>query len=184
MEMNEGIKKILKKGLWVALILFVIRYFIGGLKTVYDYIGAASEVISLTVILLGVYATVLWQFNPFEKLPKIMGRYEGTIEYCFNNVESEKKVTVVIHQTLFTTNVRIVTDEVSSSTITSSFLCENDEYVLYYTYITTPKARISDGNPMQFGTCRLRLEDKDCLIGTYWTSRHTVGDISLHQITK
>lgn len=180
--MNDGIKKFLIKGLWTAIVLLLIRYFIGGFETIYDYVGAASEAISFAMILMGSYSTFLWKFNPLEKLPKVMGKYEGTIEYLFNDLEGEKKVTVLINQTLLTTSVRIITDEISSKTITSSFLFENGEYVLYYTYITNPKAKFSTNNPIQFGTCRLQIEDKNHLNGIYWTSRHTAGDIFLERI--
>lgn len=180
--MTNGIKNLFTRGMWVALFFLFLRYKIGGFETLYDYISAGSEVIGYTIIIMGIYSTLLWRFNPFEKLPRIMGNYEGIIEYCFNGVDSKKEVPVVINQTLLTTNVRIVTNEISSSTITSSFLFENGEYILYYTYITSPKAKFNADNPIQYGTCRLRFENKDLLIGTYWTSQKTTGDISLTRV--
>lgn len=179
--MNDRIKKLLQTGMWIVLGLLLIRYLIGGFETVKDYVSAASEVITLTMFFMGLYAKFLWKFNPLEKLPKIIGEYEGEIEFIFDEVESKKMVTVKINQTLLTTNVCIITDEISSNTLTSSLLLENGEYVLYYTYITNPKSKYSFDNPINLGTCRLQIWDRNHLSGKYWTSRHTSGDISLER---
>lgn len=61
---------------------------------------------------------------------------------------------------------------------------ENEQYVLYYTYITNPKSKYSKENPIQYGTCRLLINSTDKLTGTYWTSRKTIGDMELTKICK
>ena len=72
--------------------------------------------------------------------------------------------------------MQITTNEITSNTIVANLVEENEEYILYYTYITNPKSK---ENPIQHGTCRLMLSNKDCLTGSYWTSRQTIGDIEL-----
>lgn len=49
--MDNKIAKFLSKSLWVALILFVIRYLLWSFSSLYDFIGAAGEVISITITL-------------------------------------------------------------------------------------------------------------------------------------
>ena len=111
-----------------------------------------------------------------------MGKYEGIIEYNYSGKLEKKKTFVIIKQTLFSTKVEITTNEITSNTIVSNLVNENDEYVLYYTYITNPKSKYSLENPMQYGTCRLLTNVPNKLIGTYWTSRKTIGDIELDKI--
>lgn len=180
--MDNRTTKFLTKCLWVALILFVLRYLIRNFESLYDFLGAAGEVISVTIIIMGLYSGVLWRYNPFEKIPKLMGKYEGIIEYNFSGTPEKKKTTVTIKQTLLSIQVQIATNEITSNTILGNLNEENDQYVLYYTYITNPKSKYSDENPIQYGTCRLLTNVKDKLAGTYWTSRKTIGDIELDKL--
>lgn len=180
--MDNKIEKFLSKGLWVALILFVVRYLLLNFSSLYDFIGAAGEVISATILIMGIYCTIIWKYNPLEKTPKLMGTYRGIIEYNFNGVESKKKTLVKVKQTLLSIKIQITTNEITSNTILGNLVEENEEYVLYYTYITNPKSKYSKENPIQYGTCRLLTSDKNRLTGIYWTSRQTIGDIELEKI--
>lgn len=180
--MDNKIAKFLSKSLWVALILFVIRYLVWSFSSLYDFIGAAGGVVSITIILMGLYCTLIWKYNPLEKTPKLMGTYKGIIEYNFNGATSKKDTLVKVKQTLLSIKIQITTNEITSNTIVGNLVEENEEYVLYYTYITNPKSKYSKENPIQYGTCRLLTNDKDRLVGTYWTSRQTIGDIELEKI--
>lgn len=180
--MDSRIIKLLSKSLWVALALFTIRYLIWNFNSLYDFIGAAGEVISITIVIMGLYSGFLWRYNPLEKMPKLMGLYEGIIEYSYNGTLAKKDTFVKIRQTLLSIKVQITTNEITSNTIVANLIEENEEYVLYYTYITNPKSKYSKKNPIQHGTCRLILSAKDCLTGNYWTSRQTIGDIELKRI--
>lgn len=179
--MDSRIIKLLSKSLWVALALFAIRYLIWNFNSLYDFIGAAGEVISFTIVIMGLYSGFLWRYNPLEKIPKLMGDYEGVIEYSYNGTVVKKDTFVKIRQTLLSIKVQITTNEITSNTIVANLVEENEEYILYYTYITNPKSKYSKKNPIQHGTCRLILSNKDCLIGNYWTSRRTTGDIELRK---
>lgn len=181
--MGENVNKFLSKGLWVSIALFVIRCLIFEPVSAYDYFGASGEAIAVTLIVMGVYNVFLWKYNPFEKAPRLMGNYSGRIEYSFNGKAEIKDVNVVINQTVLALKVKIVTDEITSNTISSNLIKENDDYVLYYTYITNPKSKYCKGNPVQYGTCRLTEQGEFELYGTYWTSRQTIGDIVLKKQT-
>lgn len=179
MILDTKITKFLSKSLWVALVLFGLRWLLWKFNSFYDFIGAAGEVISITIIIMGIYCRWLWKYNPLEKTPKLMGTYKGAIEYNWDEVALKKEASVKIRQSLLSINIQITTNEITSNTIAGNLVKENDEYVLYYTYITNPKSKYSKENPIQYGTCRLLMSDKKRLVGTYWTSRQTIGDIEL-----
>lgn len=180
--LDNKITKFLSESLWVVLILFVVRYLIWRFNSLYDFIGAAGEVISITIIIMGLYSGLLWRYNPLEKTPKLMGEYKGIIEYNFDGVKAKKDTFVKISQTLLSIKIQITTNEITSKTVVGNLIEENNEYVLYYTYITNPKSKYSKDNPIQYGTCRLLTNDKNRLVGTYWTSRQTIGDIELEKV--
>lgn len=185
--MDSKVSKVITRSTWTVIIVFVVRYLLGFInaleflkcETWYDYFGAAGEAVSIATIFLIVYDKWLWKFNPLDSTPRLMGNYTGTIKYNYNGQNQRKSTRVVITQTSLKVKVKITTNEITSSTITSNLIEENDEYVLYYTYITNPHSRYSDGNPMQHGTCRLVQISQDKLEGKYWTSRKTIGDINL-----
>lgn len=180
--MGERTNKFLAKGLWVSIALFAFRCLIYAPKSVYDYFGAAGEAISVTIILMGLYNAILWKFNPLERIPRLMGTYNGNIEYNFSGENGTKDATVIITQTVLSVKVKIVTNEITSNTIIGNIIEENDDFVLYYTYITNPQSKYSNVNPIQYGTCRLIAKSKTELSGTYWTSQKTIGDIKLKKI--
>ena len=53
--MENNVKNVFTKGLWIYSILFLIRYFLLPIETFYDFIGAAGEVIFITFIIIGVF---------------------------------------------------------------------------------------------------------------------------------
>ena len=111
-----------------------------------------------------------------------MGTYKGIIEYNFNGAALKKDTLVKVKQTLLSIKIQITTNEITSNTIVGNLVEENEEYVHYYTYITNPKSKYSKENPIQYGTCRLLTNDNNRLVGTYWTSRQTIGDIELVKV--
>jgi len=180
--LETRIIKLVSKSIWVALILFAIRYLIWKLNSLYDFVGAAGEVISITAVIMGLYNRFLWRYNPLEKTPKLMGEYKGVIEYSYNGTVAKKDTSVKIRQSLLSIKIQITTNEIISNTIVANIVEENEKYILYYTYITNPKCKYSKENPIQYGTCRLVLSDEDCLSGNYWTSRQTTGDLELKRV--
>lgn len=180
--MGQNLQKFIIKSFWVLVAIFIIRCLISKPTSPYDCFGFAGEAISVTMIIMGIYERWLWQFNPLERTPNIKGKYSGSIEYNYNGNSDKKETTILIKQTLFSTNVRITTNEITSSTIISNIILENNEYVLYYTYITNPKNKYSRENPVQYGTSRVIIKNKTELEGIYWTTRQTIGDIYLKRI--
>lgn len=110
--MDSRIIKLLSKSLWVALVLFAIRHLIWNINSLYDFIGAAEEVIAITIAIMGLYIGFLWRYSPLEKIPKLMGLYEGIIEYNYNGTVAKKDTFVKIRQTLLSIKVQITTNEI------------------------------------------------------------------------
>ena len=177
--MKGSLRKLLNIGLWTSIVLFAIRCLISMPEGVYDIFSHAGEAITIALFSVWFYECFLWKYIPFEKTPRIAGQYDVTLEYMHEDKKKSKKATAVIKQTLSTVRVIMKTDKITSSTIVSSLLEENGENILYYTYITQPKSGNSQENPIQQGTCRLLITDNEGLCGTYWTSRKTIGDITL-----
>ena len=184
MGMKGAVKKFLVIGLFLAIGLFIIRCLITKPTGLYDAFGHMGQVVSITLVFMGLYERIFWRYNPFDKTPLIYGAYSGTIEYEHKGKRGKKNTNIVIKQSLLSVSVKITTNETISYTITSNLIEENGEYVLYYTYITNPKSKFSDENPMHFGTCRLDLSNTTDLHGIYWNSQSNKGDISLKRSVK
>lgn len=181
----------LKMDLWKSctkylIILFIILFFLCwwlcSLFTPVTHnvmMNNTGYIITITFALFWIYERYLWKKLNFFKIPVMNSEYTGIIEYNFKNKENFKEIELSVKQTLFTTNIKIKTDEIVSNSITSKIVLENNEHILYYTYITNPKMKNSENNPIQYGACRLPLSNVEEIEGIYWTTRETRGDIKL-----
>ena len=151
-----------------------------------DWWGYVGNGISVSTILFGIYATLLWRFNPFGKTPKLFGYFIGEIESSFkkNGVNPKKKIKVRIKQTLFTIKVISKTNINESSSVAEILREENGIKVLYYTYLTNPKTNERKSNPIQYGTARMVVDDTKKINGRYWTTQSTVGDMFWRRVKK
>lgn len=136
-----------------------------------------TQAAGYSVILISVYDKWLWRINPFIKIPILKKEYNALIKYKYNETQGEKNIDVEIFQTLTNINVSINTDEITSNSIMSELIEENNKFVLYYTYITQPKNEFSDLNPIKYGTCKVIIDDVKKFHGIYWTNSKTKGDI-------
>ncbi|MFZ3578317.1 hypothetical protein [Virgibacillus sp. DJP39] len=177
--MTEEVKRHLKIAFYACIALFTFCIFILKPNSLRDYSSYAGLAVFLTTIISVLYEKWVWRFNPIEKTPKLFKHYNGTIEYSYNGSVEHKNLKIYVRQSLFNLDIKLVTEEIISTTITSKIVKENGNYVLYYTYITNPKSKFSDTNPIQYGTSRFLLDETEVLQGVYWTSRKTKGDIYL-----
>ena len=138
-----------------------------------------------------IYIKWLWRYCPWENIPRFAKKYRGEIHYTYGD-GGTKQSEILISQTLFSTHVTIKTDEITSDTITSDLIEENNSWFLYYTYITDPQAKYLKGNPIQRGTARLKIKKYESsfikrkktinrLEGNYWTTEQTTGDMILQK---
>ncbi|MGX6979343.1 Cap15 family cyclic dinucleotide receptor domain-containing protein [Vagococcus elongatus] len=180
--MKSRINNLLKwAGIISAIIFLALKYFKGA-ENIWDYGGLAGEAAGYSSILVLLYEKWIWRYNPLIKIPKLKKEYSGLLKYNYDNIPGEKDIDIIISQTLTNINIIIKTDEIISNSITSELIEENNQYVLYYTYLTQPKSQFSDKNPMQYGSSKLCIDNEDEFHGIYWTTRETKGDIYFKSI--
>lgn len=177
MNMKSNVYSLIKASGWASIVIYLGLYYFNNPSNFSEYIELIPEAIGYATIFSFVYEKWLWKYNCFLKIPKLKVKYFGVIEYNFNDYPKKKDVVIFVKQSLLSVNVKIETDQITSKSITSELIEEDGGYVLYYTYRTNPLNRVIEKNPIQFGTCRLLLEDVNHFHGQYWTSNKTRGDI-------
>lgn len=177
--MQKPVSDLAKMAATVAIAVTAIAFLAAQDASLEGLASASSKGITISAIAVVVYERFLWRLNPFEKRPRLLGRYDCVLEYSHDKGNGCKKTTALIKQTLLTTSISFCTDEITSNTKASELVDESGRYVLYYTYLTTPLMKYSRKNPIQYGTCRLEVMDDGELRGSYWTSSATTGDIKL-----
>lgn len=161
------------------------------------YVSAAASIIGL----IGV-ATANWIWRPlwrwFPKLghwffPDLNGTWQGALRSTWENPaigESPGPIqtTITIRQTLFTTSVRQRTNESSSWSTRVISECDRDadRYRLWYSYDNKPSATVSPRSGQHEGVAWLEVsmdENPNRLLGQYYTSRKTSGDIDVQRVS-
>ena len=128
-----------------------------------------SYAISLSALIYFLYDKILWKYNPFDKTPKIYGRYDVKNKSNFQGgIEFESQIE--IKQTRSSINVvETLRDGVCESVTASlSRSTTNGKWFLYYTYLTHPK---NAGDDMHYGTSILCVHSRDQIEGSYFTNR-------------
>lgn len=179
--MTEPQSKFTKKVVWITVIMFCIRCFISGTKTItdftiYDLYGYTGEAISITALLMLAYEKILWKYDPLEKTPVLKKRYKGILVSTYDGIERE--ATLEIKQTLLSVNVVFITGESRSKSILSSIDKIEDEWQLTYCYLNVPKAKVRDRSAIHYGTALLCIENPEEIHGQYYTDRKTTGDMT------
>lgn len=178
-QMEHRIKHLVTVAIITSLLCFVIIWFISSKFIKIDLLDRLSYAVTLSTFFTAFYERFLWKYFTFcNKIPKIFGEYKVKIDYSYQDQCGTKMIDATIKQTYLTTKVFLTTDEITSITLTSDIVKDNDEMILYYTYRTTPKMKFSKENPINLGATRLVIKE-DVLEGIYWTARNTVGDINM-----
>lgn len=177
--MNDQVKYLIK----VVLIFFCAISLIDLMQVqsfeFKNILNLLSSNVSCALFFALIYEKWLWQYDFFHQIKNINGDYCGEISFERNKNFETKLADVKIKQSLLSTRVTLKTDEITSTTISSVILKENDAQILYYTYVINPKNMYSKKNPIHHGTCRFLLDDTKNISGTYWGSTKTNGDIIL-----
>lgn len=178
--MKDQIKSLIRKGMWMAIALFVLRCLISWKEIIeefstYDLFGYAGEAIGVAAILMFFYEKWLWKYDPSIKIPNFAGKYEGTLCSTFDG--EERIVHLEIRQTLMSIEVFLNTEESSSRSVSSAVMEVLGEYELISTYLNEPKAVVRDRSGIHFGTAKYKLDGKEKLVGQYYTDRGTTGDM-------
>lgn len=196
--MNESAKKFMSISIWIAVFLFAIRCFIGlnGITTSigkqdyldcgYSIYGYAGEAIGATAIFMALFNKWLWKKKPFcflaGELPVLAKHYKGTITFVWNNAKQTRNSEIWIEQTFLNVSVKLGTVESSSNSVTATIEKINNEQLLIYTYLNTPKAELQDRSAIHYGTAMLCVRDSTKLTGNYYTGRSTKGSMDFHAV--
>ena len=161
------------------------KYFIGIAIIVYLILGLAYKEmefwdkfdysITITLFISLLYSQFLWKYNPFEKTPKLYGKYEAQLVSTYD--KKKRKMKFEIKQDLLSTRVYIKTKESQSESITSSLRKKQDSWQLIYTYENIPNSKERNHSEIHFGTCTLNIVNNQIKNGFYYTDRKTTGDI-------
>ena len=178
--MKKQIDSMLKKAMWIAVILFVIRAAIswGTIQAganAYVLFGYAGEAIGIAAILLFCYEKWLWKYDPLVNIPYIDGYYNGIIKSNYDG--KRRNASLRIKQTLISVDVSLKTDESNSRSVSGSIEVVLDEPELIYTYLNEPKAESREKNSIHYGTATFCVEENKQLVGKYYTDRGHSGDM-------
>ena len=93
-----------------------------------------SSAVSISVVLYGIYATILWKYNPFENTPYIGGTYNAKHWSSYEN-RHESESTIVIKQTLFSLSLSERSSAGCNTSISTSLSpTEGNQWRFVYTY--------------------------------------------------
>ena len=178
--MKKQFDGLLRKAMWVAIILFAIRTAVSWGEVItgvsaYTIFGYAGEAIGVAAIIIVCYEKWLWRYDPFVKTPYIAGCYTGTLKSSYDH--TQRTATLLIKQTFLTVDVTLRTEEGGSRTVSGSVEEILGTPELIYTYLNEPKAEVRDRSAIHYGTATFILDEKKHLIGRYYTDRNTSGDM-------
>jgi hypothetical protein len=169
---------------WAAAILM------HGRSAPIDYFKAYSSAVTGVSLLLFLWEEFLWPwwiFRPWlTARPDLRGTWKG--HFVSDWIDPATKVPagpteayLVIRQTYLTIDVRLLTSESASVTLSANIL-EDDKklHTLAVVYRNTPRVLLRPGSPMGHGGMLLSVRGSPAhqLDGEYWTDRRTSGELS------
>ena len=159
---------------------------------------------SLVVFVIGAFciplANYLWRpvwrcFPVIERFtfPDLNGMWKGQLITARVDPNTEISppsipATAQITQSLFSATVRIRTSESRSYSTRCHFEADRSAgvYRVWYSYDNRPKSEVSYRSVRHEGIAWLEVdigEDRDQLVGQYFTERRTAGDMNLRRVT-
>lgn len=183
--MKKQLDSLIKKAMWIAIILFVIRCFlsVGEIKqgaSAYTIFGYAGEAIGIAALIMIAYEKWLWRFDPCVKIPYIAGEYQGTLKSGYDG--KERSASLTIKQSLLSVEVLIKTAESASRSVTGYIEEILNQPELIYSYLNEPKANVRDRSAIHYGTATFLLDQSGSLNGKYYTDRNTTGDMEFNKV--
>ncbi len=186
--MKNTVDKLIKIGVWVTAILFVIRCILSiGVLTglwqsreflglIYNVISNVGEAIAVGLIIVKLFDLWIWKWKVVQKIhrvPVLAKEYKGKLTSSFDN--KDYKGNLNINQTFTKLSIKFKSSESSSYSIVASIIDNNDTNQLIYTYQNDPKANIQERSPIHYGTAILSVDNVKRIEGSYYTSRGSVG---------
>ena len=182
--MNELYTKFIKKSVYVAMIIFVIRCAISWQSiiqsvSIYELLGFAGDSFFFTTIIMTIYEKWLWKYNRFENVPVFKKKYTGKFKSSYDS--TIRKFDIEIKQTLLSIKITMKTKESTSNSISANIVDVFGEKQLIYYYLNTPGMEFRDKSEVHFGTAIITVDNTDVMSGRYYTDRRTCGDITFNK---
>ncbi len=175
--------------IWIAIL------YAAGVFTAFDFWSAAKKIplaIAVYAIIGIIFTKYLWRLSILQgwliKIPDLQGTWRGELKSEWVNADTELgtnpiPVILVIRQTFSDIKCTLMTAESISYSVTADIdkAYGGDDLYLSYNYTNRSKATIRDRSPIHDGAVMLKIIKKPHLLleGEYWTSRKTIGEISL-----
>jgi len=186
-------KKILSIQLVLIPILYIITKLLWGLFPLHllpEMLKIVlNDLIGPVLLMYGIYLlfiNFLWKTPVIGKLsqiifqtkPNIQGTWRGTMHYEWEG-KKEKTVFLVIKQSDgYSLNVRLLTDERTSSSMFAEVILYRGIQQIIYTYSNEEAPDNKERNPSHEGFCQLDFIDlSNNLQGIYYTTRKTFGKL-------
>lgn len=174
---------------WGMVLIFSRSY------SAWDIIFALKQVptaISVYAIIGIIFIKWLWKWPFLQgwliRVPNLQGTWRGELKSDWVNPETGKgidpiPVILVIRQTFSNIKCTLMTKESTSYSTTAdiNIVPGGEDLFLTYNYTNRPKAVIRHRSKIHDGASILKITKKPemRLEGEYWTSRKTIGDMSL-----
>lgn len=181
--MMSKIKGLIKVGVGIGIVIFIILQLIFQNKSVISNISTAM---SITTIGILVYCNYLWKYIPesISKLPKLFGTWEGVIKSSYDGFNKEFRFKIIIKQTLLNTYINFLSEESDSNSVSCELIKDNkNDYILIYSYCNEPHQDVKYRSQIHYGTAKLNIINDKELKGGYFTDRRTIGVMELKKIS-
>lgn len=161
----------------------IARVLVGATVGIWSIISTG---ISATAIITVLFVSWAWRWRVFRgwlvPIPNLNGKWEGKIFYKEDGENKSRIVFVDIKQTFLYIIVHFCSKESKSLSFCGSFNIDEKRGIreLIYSYQNDPKSILREKSAVHYGTTKLNISpDNRKLEGEYWTSRKTIGSITL-----
>ncbi len=171
--------------IWALLLVFQ------GVAVTPEFFTPLGVVVGVLVLLLTAFETFLWRLpwlHPwFVSVPNIRGTWRGSLVSISTDSTTGQRPPAIetyvsIHQTFSSIQIRLMTNESSSSLLSGSIAGTPDgNYEISGVYRNTPRIGVRDRSPVHHGAILLGVigSPPSALNGEYWTNRGTKGELRL-----
>jgi predicted pore-forming effector associated with SMODS systems len=153
-------------------------------------------VVAIDCVLIWVFVKWGWRWpllHPWlVPFPDLNGKWKGEIHSTYRDRETGENVpiatTLTIRQTFIEISCIMETNEMKSASGLADFFLDSaqQQKQLIYTYCSRPKLTLADKSQMHDRTVTFDIvgNPPSRLVGRYWTTRRTVGDIELSRLKR
>jgi hypothetical protein len=161
-------------------------------KDVWSALWVAYKTVPLLLALTSLFVFYAWRWPIFRHwlvpFPNLNGTWEGSIQSTWKNPETGEvpgaiPVILTINQSFTTISCVMRTAEMTSRSSFADFWIDRSQQIrrLGYSYHSSPLPSVQHRSPPHDGTMVFEVigNPAEKLIGVYWTTRSTTGEVNL-----